>query len=183
VLVESAARWLLVLHTVLGAAAVGMATHVVLWLRKGRISARSAWLTAGLVAGSLAVGLAIYPTYKVEVRAAYLESPGAITAAAAAHDRELERVAAREHAQPPEPAQTIALVREAAQAARWFDVKEHWVALGLIAALALAGILTLWTPSDGPAVRAVVLGLATIVCTTTWLAAIIGVLTAAWRAV
>ena len=182
-LADSAARWLLVLHAILGAAAVGMATHLVLWLRKGRISTRSAWLTVALIAAGIAVGLVMYPTYKVEVRAGYLENPGAVTAAAVAHDRELEHVAAREHEVPPEPANTMVLVKGAAQAARWFDVKEDWAALGLIAAVALAGILSLWTPTEGAAVRSVVLGLAGIVCATTWLAAIIGVLTAAWRAV
>lgn len=182
-LADSAARWLLVLHAILGAAAVGMATHVVLWVRKGRVSARSAWLVVALIAAGIAVGLVMYPTYKVEVRAAYLENPGAVTAAAVAHDRELEHVAAREHELPPEAANTMVLVHEAAQAARWFDVKENWAALGLLAAVALAGILSLWTPEEARVVRPVVLGLAGIVCATTWLAAIIGVLTAAWRAV
>jgi len=183
VLADSAARWLLVLHAVLGAAAVGTATHVVLWLRKGRVSAKSAWLVVALLAAGMLVGLAMYPTYKVEVRAAYLENPSAVTVAAVAHDKALERVAAREHELPPEPPETMALVRGAAQAARWFDVKEAWALLGLVAALALAGILSLWTPSEGAAVRSVVLGLAGIVCATTWLAAIIGVVTSAWRAV
>lgn len=182
-LADSAARWLLVLHTGLGAAAVGMATHVALWLRKGRVSPRSAWLAVALIAASVAAGLVMYPTYKVEVRAAYLENPGAVTAAAVAHDKELERVAAREHQAPPEPADTMVLVHKAARAARWFDVKEDWAALGLLAAVALAGILSWWTPAEGAAVRSVVLGLAAIACGTTWLAAIIGVMTAAWRAV
>ena len=75
------------------------------------------------------------------------------------------------------------LVHRAAQAARWFDVKEHWVALGLLAAVALAFLLLVWDPAEGAAIRPVVLGLAGIVAGTAWLAAIIGVLTAAWRAV
>jgi hypothetical protein len=183
VLADSAARWLLVLHAILGAAAVGLATHVVFWLRKGRVSARSAWLTAALLAAGIVVGLVLYPTYRVEVRAAYLENPGAITAAAALHDHELQHVAAREHEPPPEAANTMVLVRGAAHAARWFDVKENWAALGLLAAVALAGILSLWTPAEGAAVRPVVLALAGVVCATTWLAAIIGLVTAAWRAV
>jgi hypothetical protein len=183
VLVDSAARWLLVLHAVIGAAAVGLATHVGLWLRKGRVPTRSAWLVVGLLAASMLVGLILYPTYKVEVRAAYLENPGAITAAAVAHDRELEHVAAREHAQPPEAADTMVLVKKAAQTARWFDVKEYWALLGLVAAFALAGILTLWKPDEGRAVRPVVFALAAIVFATSWLATLIGLITAAWRAV
>ena len=51
-LAESAARWVLLVHTALGVAAVGAATHLVLWLRRyvrgesGRRRAvvRFAWL-------------------------------------------------------------------------------------------------------------------------------------------
>lgn len=185
-LADSAARWLLVLHTALGVAAVGAATHLFLWLERGRprrATIRFAWLVLALVAGAFVAGNTMYPTYKVEVRAAYLENPGAVAAAAAAHDRELARVAARENERPPEATQTAALVHHAAQAARWFDVKEHWVALGLFAAVALALLLLVWDPAEGAAVRPVILGLAGIVAGSTWLAAIIGVLTAAWRAV
>ena len=185
-LTDSAARWLLVLHTGLGVAAVGAATHLFLWLRRGkprRSTVRFAWLVVALMAGAFVAGNVMYPTYKVEVRAAYLENPAAVTIAAVAHDRELAHVAARENQRPPEATQTITLVRRAAQAARWFDVKEHWVALGLLAALALACVLLVWDAAEGGAVRTVILGLAGIVAATTWLAAIIGVLTASWRAV
>ena len=185
-LTDSAARWLLVLHTGLGVAAVGAATHLFLWLRRGsprRSTVRFAWLVVALMTGAFLAGNVMYPTYKVEVRAAYLENPGAVTAAAAAHDRELARGAAREHQQPPESTATVALVHRAAQAARWFDMKEHWVALGLFASAALLLILHRWTLGDGPAVAPFVLGLAVVASGTTWFAAIIGILTAAWRAI
>lgn len=182
-LTASAARWLLVLHTALGVAAVGSATHLFLWLYRGRKVRRYAWLVVALMAGAFIAGNAMYPTYKVEVRAAYLESPTAVTNAATAHEHEVAHVAAREHAATPEPEDAHARVRSAAKMARWFDVKEHWVALGLLAALALAGILAFWTPADGSAVRSVVVGLAGITAGTAWLAAIIGVLVASWRAV
>lgn len=185
-LADSAARWLLVLHTGLGVAAVGAATHLFLWLWRGkarRSSVRFAWLVVALMTGAFLAGNVMYPTYKVEVRAAYLENPGAVTAAASAHQRELARVAARENERPPEATETIALVHRSAQAARWFDVKEHWVALGLFAAIALACVLMIWDAATGAAIRPVILGLATIVAASTWLAAIIGVMTAAWRAV
>jgi hypothetical protein len=125
----------------------------------------------------------MYPTYKVEVRAAYLENAPAIAQAQAGHARELERIAAREHAAPDEPGATSELVRRAAQAARWFDVKEHWIALGILASAAVLLVLARWQPDDGPAIGSFVLALATIASATTWLGAIIGVLTAAWRAV
>jgi hypothetical protein len=172
-----------VLHTALGVAAVGSATHLFLWLKRGRTIRRYAWLVVALIAGAFLAGNAMYPTYKVEVRAAYLENPTAVTNAATAHEHELAHVAAREHAQTSEPEDARTRMRAAAKMARWFDVKEHWVALGLFAALALAGILVFWTPAEGSAVRSVVVGLAAITMGTAWLAAIIGVLVASWRAV
>ena len=64
VLTEAAARWLLVLHTALGVAAVGAATHLVLWLRRlrrgqlGRLRAvrRFAWILLALQLLSIVIG-------------------------------------------------------------------------------------------------------------------------------
>jgi hypothetical protein len=192
VLSESAARWLLVLHTALGAAAVGAATHLVIWMRgylrgaggRRRAVRRFAWISLALHAAAFVAGNAIYPTYRVEVRAAYLENAGAIAAERAAHQRELERLAAREGAPAPEVAPASELVRDAARTARWFDVKEHWVALGLLASLGLVLVLALWDPRTGArAIAPVALGLAIVIAGTVWLGAIVGVLTSAWRAV
>jgi len=71
VLTEAAARVLLVLHTVLGAAAVGAATHLVLWSRGflrgqfGRLVAvrRFAAIVLVLQLGAFGAGNAMYPTY------------------------------------------------------------------------------------------------------------------------
>jgi hypothetical protein len=192
VLTEAAARWLLVLHTVLGAAAVGAATHLVVWTRRlvrgqhGRLRAvrRFAWLALGLQLAAFAAGNLMYPTYKVEVRAAYLENSVAIAAAEDAHQAALARVSAREQLVAPEATATSALVRRAAQAARWFDVKEHWIALGVLAALGLVLVLAFWDPrAGGRELGPVVLGLSVIVAATLWLGVVIGVLTASWRAV
>lgn len=191
-LTEAAARWLLVLHTVLGAAAVGAATHLVVWTRRlvrgqhGRLRAvrRFAWLALALQLAAFAAGNLMYPTYKVEVRAAYLENSAAIAAAADAHLAALAQVSAREQLVAPEATATSALVRRAAQAARWFDVKEHWIALGVLAALGLVLVLAFWDPrAGGRELGPVVLGLSVIVAATLWLGAVIGVLTASWRAV
>jgi hypothetical protein len=192
VLTEAAARWLLVLHTALGVAAVGAATHLVLWLRRvvrgelGRLRAvrRFAWLVVALQLAAFAAGNAMYPTYKVEVRAVYLENTTAVVADQESHQRALERVAERDRAEPPAPTATAELVRRAAAAARWFDVKEHWVALGILAALGLLLVLAFWDPrTGGRELAPVILGLAAIVAATLWLAAVIGVVTASWRAV
>lgn len=191
-LTETAARWLLVLHTVLGVAAVGAATHLVIWLRRyvrgayGRRRAVRKFALYSLVlhAAAFLAGNIMYPTYRVEVRTAYLENAGAIVADRTARERELEKIAAREDAVAPEPAPVGQLVRDSAKAARWFDVKEHWVALGLFASLALVLVLAYWDPSrDGTGLAAIVMGLAVVIAGTVWLGAIVGVLTSAWRAV
>jgi len=114
----------------------------------------------------------------------YLENAEAITTDQTSHDRELERVAGREAMHAPEPTATGALVHRAARAARWFDVKEHWIALGILASLALVLVLGFWDPrSTGRELVPVVFGLAVIIAGTVWLGAVVGVLTASWRAV
>ena len=191
-LTEAAARWMLVLHTALGAAAVGAATHLVIWSRGfvrgefGRLRAvkRFAWIVLVLQVAAFAAGNVMYPTYKVEVRAAYLENASAIAAHEAEHRRALERVAERERAQPTAPTATAELVHRAAQAARWFDVKEHWVALGILVSLTLVVVLSLWDPHrEGAVIKPIIMMLAVIAATSVWFAAIVGVLTASWRAV
>jgi len=192
VLTETAARWLLVLHTALGVAAVGAATHLAIWLRRyvrGRYGMRRSvrrFATLALVLHALAFGAGnlMYPTYKVEVRTAYLENEGAVIADRAARARALDQLADREHAERVVHEPAGEAVDRAARAARWFDVKEHWVALGLLASLALVFLLAFWDPSIGEAALApVVQGLSFVVAGTLWLAAIIGVLTAAWRTI
>ena len=77
-LTDAAARWVLVLHTALGVACVGAATHLVLWLRhylrgqhgRRRAVVRFAWIVLALQVGAFVAGNVMYPTYKVEVRAA-----------------------------------------------------------------------------------------------------------------
>lgn len=190
-LTEAAARWILVLHTALGAAAVGAATHLVVWSRRllrgelGRLRAvrRFAWLVLGLQLAAFIAGNVMYPTYKVEVRAAYLENATAIAGAQDSHARAVERVAAREAVPPAAASPTAELVRRAAAAARWFDIKEHWIALGILGSLALVLVLAYWDPGDGRALAPAVLGLAVIVAATLWLGAVIGIATASWRAV
>jgi hypothetical protein len=187
VLAEGSARWLLVLHTALGVAAVAASTHLVIWLRRylrGRRELRRAVLKFAAISLALHVatfvaGTLMYPTYKVEVRTAYLENATAVASEATARAAAIEHVTGR-HELPA----TAAIVKRAAQAARWFDVKEHWVALGLIVSAALVLLLRLWDPErDGGPLAPIALGLATVVAGTLWLAAIIGVLTASWKAV
>ncbi len=190
-LTEAAARWMLVLHTALGVAAVGAATHLVLWSRdflrgvfsRLRAVRRFAWIVLVLQSLAFVAGNIMYPTYRIEVRAAYLENREAIVASEAAHQRQLDRLTAREAAPPIQLSATGELVRRAAAAARWFDVKEHWVALGILASLGLVLVLAFWDPRASREIVPVIFGLAVLVAATIWIGAIIGVLTASWRAV
>lgn len=191
-LTESAARWMLVLHTALGVAAVGAATHLVIWMRRmvrgqfGLHKAVRKFAIISLVLHALAflAGNVMYPTYKVEVRAAYLENANAIVEQAASHQRAVDAIAAREKTSTVEQSATSEMVTRAAKAARWFDVKEHWIALGLIASLGLSLILAFWNPRhDTPALSPIALGLSIVIAGTVWLGAIIGVLTASYRAI
>jgi hypothetical protein len=192
VLTEAAARWMLVLHTALGVAAVGAATHLVVWSRSllrgsfGRLRAvrRFAWIALVLQVLAFGAGNVMYPTYKVEVRTAYLEDADALAGDRAARQARLDDIARREGARVPQVAGLREQVRGATGIARWFDIKEHWVALGILASLALVLVLGFWDPrTGGRELAPVVLGLAVIVAGTLWLAAVIGVLTSAWRAV
>jgi hypothetical protein len=189
---DDGARWILVLHTALGVAAVGAATHLVIWLRryvrgqwgKRRAVIRFAWLVLALQGGAFVAGNVMYPTYKAQVRTAYLENATAITADRELRQRELDKLTAREGVSPIAQPATVDLVRRASQTARWFDVKEHWVALGMIVSAALIVVLVIWEPRrDGTVIAPIVTGLALLSAGTIWLGAVIGVLTAAWRAV
>lgn len=191
-LLDSTARWLLVLHTLVGIAAVGAATHLVIWTRRylrgqyGRRRAviRFCAITLALQIGAFVAGNIMYPTYKVEVRTAYLESSQAVTAGEEAHQRDLARLAGREGTEPTQAPSTQKMVKRAAAAARWFDIKEHWIALGLLTSAALLLILSRWEPRrDGAVVAPIVTSLAWLTAGTVWLGAVIGVLTASWRAV
>lgn len=59
---------------------VGASTHHLLWARRAlsgagrvRATARFAWMTLAAYAGAMALGLVLYPTYRLDVRAAYLD--------------------------------------------------------------------------------------------------------------
>ncbi len=181
---EHLATPLLVAHAVLAAAAVGAATHAVLWLRRSlrdgsrqRAVRRFGRLTLALVALTFAAGMLIYPTYRTRVRAEFLDNPAAIAATRAAMQ------AARPGSPTVDPAALDAEVATAARIARWFDVKEYLALVALLAAAALAIILAGWRAEAAPAIGGMTLGLAVLVASTLWLAAVIGVVTAGARAV
>jgi hypothetical protein len=196
---EGAARWLLVLHTMVAVAAVGSATHLVLWLRpylrgaytRQRAVRRFGVITAALFTAAFVLGNVIYPIYKVRVKVEYLQNPGALQRDAALRLDQRAAIEARyrgtEVAPPSEAAiaaQTHDLPRSAEKIARWFDVKEHWVAMGLPLALGCMVLLLTWDPRrDGGGPATMIFLLALGAAATLWLGAIIGVITSSWRAI
>lgn len=191
-LTETAARWLLVLHTLVGVAAVGAATHLVIWMRRyfrgaggtRRAVLKFARLSLALQVAAFVAGNVMYPTYRVEVRAAYLENPTALIEAQHAKAGWAARVMTSEGGQAREASATASVVRRGSQAARWFDVKEHWVALGIFVAAAQLLMWSRWPPGREPkAFAPVAMGFALVSAATLWLAATIGILTSAWRAI
>jgi uncharacterized membrane protein YciS (DUF1049 family) len=196
---EGAARWLLVLHTAVAVATVGSATHLVLWLRpylrgaytRQRAVKRFSVITAALFATTFVLGNLIYPIYKVRVKVEYLQNPGALQQDAALRLDQRAATEARYRgtavAAPGEAAiaaQTHGLPRSAEKVARWFDVKEHWVAMGLPLAVGCMILLLVWDPrrdGSGPATPIFLLALGA--AATLWLGAIIGVITSSWRAI
>jgi fatty acid desaturase len=73
-----------------------------------------------------------------------------------------------------------------ARMARWFDVKEHWVALGLVLTLGCLLVLRRWEPGgdeQAVAIAPVVFAMAATAAATAWFAAIVGLVTSSYRAV
>lgn len=190
---EGAARLLLVLHAILGAATIAVATHLVLWTRKalrgqGRRLAGLRWFGAvlfGLFALQFAVGNLVYPTYKVRVRGELFDLPHAalddlrVRAAARA-----ELLAREGRAEASAPAEATEEPPQLPRVARLFDVKEHLVALALPLAFAACVLAFAWNPDrDGPAAGRLLYGCALVVAATVWFAGIVGVVVASYRAV
>ena len=177
------ARWLLVLHAVVGGAAVAATTHLVVWMRgyprghfgRHRAVRRFSLIALALFFASFALGNLMYPTFRVRARSAYLDNPAAVAA-------DLDARAAAAHAAAPGRDRLEDAARTTARVARWFDVKEHWVAIGLVLSLACALILRFWDPArHGRAIAPWVFGLALGAACTAWLAAIIGLVVTSYR--
>lgn len=173
-MLQEHARYLLVIHALLGVAVVGASTHLVVWLRgylrgkpqRKRSVVRFAWISTILFGLTFLVGNLAYPIYKINVRNAYLDNPAAI---------------AHEHSSRD---QAIEFAEEAARVARWFDVKEHWTALGFALTIGCLLILRRWDPGQArTAITSSVFAMAAIAAATTWLAAIVGLVTSSYRAI
>jgi len=152
------------------------------------------------------LGLALYPTYRVRVRAEYLQNPSAISRVTEEGAR-ASRLSARrnEESRRFRNGETTALaplakmsaqerqsvsylaeqrIARGAKLVRWFDVKEHWSALGLLLAFALVLLTTIRPdpPLEKNYVRTM-MGLALFAAAIAWSAALIGILLSAARSV
>jgi hypothetical protein len=197
ILDAGSARWLLVLHTALGVAAVAASTHLCVWLVKylrgahGRRRAvqRFAMIALCLHGAAFVVGNLAYPTYKTRVRAEYLDSTDAVAAdidarLRASAERERRETGTASTSDAEIAREVAAAPADATRAARWFDSKEHWVAVGLALALAVVALTRAWNPErDGRGAAPFVVMAAFAACATLWFAATVGVLTATWRAI
>lgn len=178
---ESLARPLLVCHAVAAAVLVGATTHHLLWCRHylwgryGQVKAerRFAAICALAFVSTFTVGNLLYPTYKVRVRAEYFDNPGAIS--------DEVKLRAAQHVlagiKPP------SVVASLSPIARMFDIKEHWVALGCAASIALWILSRKLHPKDDARVLPLYVGLSALQCGTAWFGAIVGLMTASYRSV
>lgn len=180
-------------------ATVASATHLALWMRKYprgiytkvRATRRFAVITLALFAVSFLLGNLLYPTYKVRVRAQFLDAPSAVALQEKARRLENERGASGASQQPgsgisaPSPSDSgESSARSAAKMARWFDVKEHWVALGLALISGVTALLFLWRPKEHPpAVPTAAFLMSIGVAVVAWGGAIVGLLVSSFRAI
>jgi hypothetical protein len=67
--------------------------------------------------------------------------------------------------------------------ARLFDIKEHWVALGCMASVALFILSRRAHPKDHPHVVRLYFALSMFVCASAWFGALVGLVTASYRSV
>ena len=200
ILFEAHARLLLVTHALVAAFLVGASTHQALWCRgyrQGRFG-RAATERRVVPAVALsflvtfALGSVLYPTYKVRVRAEYFDAPSAIAAEDSLRRAEASRLAEGRAAgltllppgaAPSPPTRAGEGLPDLSWVGRLFDIKEHWAALGAGAAIALWLLAWRAHPSTDARFLAAYLGLSWLVAGTAWTGAVIGLLTAAHRAV
>jgi hypothetical protein len=184
---ESLARPLLVCHGIAAAVLVGASTHHLLWCRHylwgryGRIKAerRFASIATSAFVTTFVLGNFLYPTYKVRVRAEYFDNPAAIAEEVKLRTAGHAAIGAAATAPPPQ----TTVVPSLSSIARMFDIKEHWVALGLAASLALWVLSRRAHPREQAGVLPLYLGLAAVQCGTAWFGAVVGLVTASFRAV
>ncbi len=202
---EAHARWLLVVHALLGAATVALTTHLALWSWQAHRGRRARipfvrWFAGTALLVTLAqflLGNVLYPTYRVRVRAEYLDQPTAARAEAGLRAEVRTRVDARASADAVRAARAPvdASIAPAPPSglpgvARLFDVKEHLAAICLAAIAAAWWVARTWTTAGvrddrararGPG--ALVVSLALVAAACAWIVAVVGHVVTGARAI
>jgi hypothetical protein len=184
IFLESLARPLLVCHAVAAAVLVGSTTHHLLWCRHylydryGQVKAerRFATIAASAFVLTFVIGNLLYPTYKVRVRAEFFDNPSAIADEVKLRDAQHRAVGVAVAPRTP-------VVASLSPTARLFDIKEHWVALGCAASVALWILSRKAHPKDDRRTLWLYIGLSALACGAAWFGAIVGLLTATYRSV
>ncbi len=184
---ESLARPLLVCHAIAAAVLVGATTHHLLWCRhylvgrynQQKAERRFATICAVAFVSTFIFGNLLYPTYKVRVRAEYFDNPPAIADEVKLRDVQHHAVGVAAAPAPSGPT----VVASLSPIARLFDIKEHWVALGCAASLVLWVLSRKAHPKDERRVLWLYVGLSMVQCGAAWFGAIVGLVTASFRAV
>jgi len=195
IFLEAHARAWLIVHAVVGAALVASATHFVIWARDAWSGKAARWrgvrrfatITLALYVAAFALGNLLYPTYKVRVRLEYLDEATALSKDAQARDEVRALIDKRRTGVAVAPAHNDAPAL--ARVARAFDVKEHWVALGLALAAAACALAWAWDPrrerSSGAAEMAgkALFCFAVGTATCAWIGALVGLYVSSFRSV
>lgn len=154
-------RALLLVHGLTAFALLGSALHLItaclpwLWGAPGRprLAALHAWLVPTLAFGAFALGLWLYPTYKLDVRLAVFDTPRAAGGLGVPW------------------------------VSRLFDLKEHLAALALPAALGLGLLGRAYGPAGARERPGLFVGLSAFVALATAVVVGIGMYVVSWKAV
>jgi hypothetical protein len=184
---EAQAGSLLIAHAVVGASVVAVSTHLVVWtwrLVRGQTGRQRGirWFAAvglGLYLLQFTLGNLMYPVYKVRVRGEYLDSSEAVAADRAARAEARNSVETKLGQPPIEvPTKSDSL----AAVSHLFDVKEHWVGLGLAMIVALTVVAFTWDAKrDDPAGGKLLFACAICLASCTWIAGLVGLIVTSHR--
>jgi hypothetical protein len=195
IFLEEQARFWLIVHGVVGAALVASATHLVVWTwpllsgRPGRYKGVRlfALIVFLLYSGSFALGNLIYPVYKVRVRVEYFDESSALRADSEA------RAAATALAESRRTGREVPVHRTDAprlgHVSKIFDMKEHWVALGVPLSLLLLVVVRAFDPRRDSAwagarvVSRAIVFLAVAVAAAAWIGLLVGLYVTSFRAI
>jgi hypothetical protein len=195
IFLEEHARFWLIVHGVVGAALVAAATHLAVWTwpllagKPGRWKATRLFslIVFLLYTAEFTLGNLIYPVYKVRVRVEYFDEPAALRADSEARAEVTALVETRRTGHEVPVLRTDA--PRLSNVSRVFDIKEHWVALGIPLTLALLVLVRVFDPRRDAAwagarvVSHAIVLLALAVAATSWIGLLVGLYVTSFRSI